>query len=314
MDYYELLKISKNADEITIRKAYKLIACEWHPDKHLIDKEFAENKFKEINEAYQILSDLNKKEEYDKKNGFNKIDFLNNIVNKILLNSIKKPDPIMNVKIILELSFEEIFYGVSKNIKINRMSLCKNCSGLGSYQKKDFNCVNCDGNGFLIGFVNINMYTFCQLCYGTGIDISKICIDCKGNKCCIEEIEYIVDIPKGIVNEYIILLKSHGNLIPNKSGISNRSDVEITIKEQKHNLFYRDIDNPSVLKLDMYISLAESLCGFNKNINYFDNNFVINSKKIIKNEDIFIIKAKGMPIFNKDGYFGEMHIIFKIIY
>lgn len=322
-NYYEILNVSRNATTDIIKKSYKKSAIIWHPDKHMTDKKIAEDKFREICEAYEVLSDVKLREEYDKKifhietnrNGNIKIS---DIINDLFVYNTRKRNKIVDVQVVLELSLDEIYTGIkNKNLSINRMSKCVECKGKGIkpiMSSTNINCGFCKGTGIIIKMNNFKMYDSCNLCKGTGFNSNvTLCGTCSGHKFLVENINISLDVPKGICHNKIIIMRNKGNIIPNDSEFESRSDVEITIKEKKHKSFLRDRDHYTLL-FKLKISLAESLCGFDKTINFLNNEkFNVNNKNIVKKSNMFIVFNKGMPRFNTNKY-GNLYITIEIIY
>ena len=238
-NYYEILGISKNSDDNEIKRSYKKLAIKWHPDKNPDNKVEAEKKFKEISEAYQVLSDPQKKELYDthgedglknqsnmRQHHFNGTDdifkmFFGN-------NSIQKTQTkIVNIPFTLK----ESYNGSKKKITLKLKSICNNCNGIGGINIKI--CNNCNGLG--ISTVNRmigpgmmqRIQTTCQVCSGTKRISEKICNECNGNKCKVDEKEFILILEQGIENDDTISFINLGDELPNEE----RGDLIFVFKE-----------------------------------------------------------------------------------
>ena len=333
-EYYNLLNINKNASPSEIKKAYRKLAVKWHPDKNQNNKEQAEEKFKKISEAYQVLSDPKKKEIYDKfgkdgleNNGMGGFDGSNmpDIFSKFFGGQMGRnrqtEQEVPPVKTAIMVSMEDIYNGNIVEIEIDRKSSCKKCNGIGFTDNIDHKCKKCKGSGKIniqrrMGPMIQIMETSCNICNGKGIDINNnnICKCCNGNKTTIEKFKKKVNIPKGIYSGEYFIINNEGNQYPNKN---KRSDIAVFVEEETHPLFKRGFSiggkmDPSNMLLEIDISLAEALCGFNKNIKYFNNeNFNISIDEIISDGDIKIILGKGMKKFNKFGV-GDLFVKFNV--
>lgn len=256
-EYYEILEISKDADGETIKKAYRKMALKYHPDRNQGDKE-AEEKFKQVNEAYQVLSDLEKRTIYDKygKDGLNRqgfsgfsnqsFDDLSSIFESVFgagfgfgsrRSSRKQRKYSLDIEEEIRLEFFEAVFGTKKEIKYTFKSPCKACNGTGSEDKKTSTCPDCNGSGqamYRQGFMTFSQT--CQRCRGTGQIITKPCTVCQGRG--FEELKdkITVDIPEGIDDGNRIRVSAKGNIDQDKT----RGDlyIYVHVKEDEH--FIRD--------------------------------------------------------------------------
>jgi DnaJ-class molecular chaperone len=351
-DYYEILGIGKTADESEIKKAYRKLAIKWHPDKNPDNKTEAEEKFKEIGEAYSVLSDKAKKDIYDqhgheglKHDGQGPSPDMFNDIFKNMFGGGGGGNPfasmfgggqedenagVANVKHIEELTLEELYKGKNFKKKIKRQSLCTTCKGKGTSDGKEHKCSPCNGNGVRIKVVRMGpmiqqMQEHCSDCKGSGRDKNaKLCKDCNGNCSHTDETEITIDIPKGAYEGHMIIIEEEGNEIPHddRKGKS-RSDVEIIIKEKSHSIFTRMTNvqigdktepNPANLLYKMDISLAESLCGFQKTIKHVSGKEItIEHDGIIEQGSVHVIANQGMPDLDSKEH-GDIYVAFKVIY
>ena len=318
-NYYEILGISKNSDDNEIKRSYKKLAIKWHPDKNPDNKVEAEKKFKEISEAYQVLSDPQKKELYDthgedglknqsnmRQHHFNGTDdifkmFFGN-------NSIQKTQTkIVNIPFTLK----ESYNGSKKKITLKLKSICNNCNGIGGINIKI--CNNCNGLG--ISTVNRmigpgmmqRIQTTCQVCSGTKRISEKICNECNGNKCKVDEKEFILILEQGIENDDTISFINLGDELPNEE----RGDLIFVFKEEKNDNFTR-IGNDIIYNYQ--ISLGDSLVGTIINfININGDKIYYEENNIIREKSYTIIKNKGMPI-KKQNKHGDLYVVYNINY
>lgn len=251
-DYYEVLGVSKNASDDEIKKAYRKLAKEYHPDRNKSPD--AETKFKEISEAYEILSDSQKRAQYDRF-GFNAnqyggggfssqgFDFgsfgdfgdLGDIFEQMFsgfgggfsnAQSSKRNQGPQNINIerLLTISFIESIKGCEKKIKFLRKKTCSKCHGNGGENDSDVTkCTTCNGNGTVINQIHTQLGTMrtqqvCSKCNGKGKIIKNKCSKCNGNCYIDEEVTLTINIPAGIANGEQLVVSNKGNEFNNKIG------------------------------------------------------------------------------------------------
>ena len=327
-EYYKVLGVERTADDDTIRSAYKKLAFKYHPDKNPGDP-LAEEKFKEVGEAFEVLKDPIKRDTYDKygmeglnQQGFQPTDFDPSELLKNMFgfeNTISVPP----VEVILEVSLEEIFNGCTKDFTFERYSLCTHCNGKGA-KGKQIECKQCQGKGMRMmrimqGFAQIP----CDECEGSGINPkAEKCKDCdhSGSSCKPHTIK--ITIEKGHSRSKPIIIENEGNEIPHierDKSQRNRSNVVIIIKEKPHPVFTRGSIikelrkvNENNLVTELELSLQESLCGFQKNILHLDGkNVKVVMADMVKHSDILVIKDEGMFIQNSNKR-GDMLIRIRV--
>lgn len=241
-DYYEILGIGRDVDESEIKKAYRKLSKEFHPDLNPGNKE-AEEKFKSIAEAYSVLSDKEKRLNYDrfgtvdgKTNpfgGMNMNDIFSSFYGNINKRKIKGGDIRINVK----LTLEEMYNGVQKKVIYKKLSKCEPCNGTGG---ETINCGTCNGIGVMTHtqntpFGQIQSTVQCPNCLGSGSVITKKCETCSGNGVNQKNIPFEFDIPKGIMDGEMLRVHGMGNSVRN--GIDG--DLIINVIEIPHNKFKR---------------------------------------------------------------------------
>ncbi|XBT18129.1 MAG: DnaJ domain-containing protein [Candidatus Shikimatogenerans sp. Tser] len=337
-DYYNVLGVDKNADNIAIKKAYRKLALKHHPDRNINNKKESEKKFKEISEAYNVLINKEKRENYDKY-GFD-------------TNS-QEPSPFNNFSDIFEEIFpkfsdyteyneedddysyvkEEDIYGQTsvkdrfpgkygKNIILDIYIPLKDIL-TGLYQEvyverkvlhnqvlKYTNCTECIGKGYKVRkkksyFLNFQTTYTCSKCKGYGKYVTNPIegMDIRGIVTIFEKIS--IRIPVGSVEGTILKLHNKGHQAPLTG---NMGSLILNIKEEK-NIFYRRHNQN--LYTCVNITLAESILGVVKNINYFDREYinVYINPNIITNNGILYIKGKGIPYYTNDSYnYGDLYI------
>ncbi|HCX73701.1 MAG TPA: molecular chaperone DnaJ, partial [Candidatus Cloacimonas sp.] len=275
-DYYEVLGVDKNASASDIKRAYRKLAMKYHPDKNKDDKE-AENKFKEASEAYEVLSDPQKRQKYDQyghagvegsfsNGGFSWDDFthasdFSDIFGEGGLGSIfesffggfggsgrrsaRQNNRGEDLQISLSLTLEEIAKGVEKKIKINVMETCEKCNGTGSEDGKVRTCPQCHGTGRVRQttrslFGHMQTVATCPSCNGEGKIIRNRCPVCHGEGRVNKPKTVTVKIPAGVSEGQYVRLRGEGN-VGKRSG--SRGDILVLVKEKEHKLFERQDAN-----------------------------------------------------------------------
>ena len=355
-DYYKILEIDRNATEIDIKKAYKKLAVKWHPDKNPTNKDEAERKFKEISEAYQVLSDPQKKNIFDNygeegikqdNNGgggggfpggggmFNSNFTDPNDIFKMFFGgggmdsgmasmfgqqfgqnfqqssrkTTRKSEPII---IHIPIKLKDCYTGTKRKITIKVKNICKCCNGEGGLNLKT--CSDCNGSGVKVvnqmlapGMMQ-RFQTTCPTCNGSQKIADKSCTECHGNKITSEEKEIIIVIEPGSKNEDKKVIKGQGHQMPN----DERGDIICILKEDKHHLFER-IDNDLVYRHD--ITYGDAITGVDVYIETINNDKIYYyEKNIIEQDSYVVLKNKGMPFFSNPQMFGNLYVVYNIIY
>lgn len=272
LSYYEILEVDKNADNETIKKAYRKLALKYHPDRNQGDKE-AEEKFKKINEAYQILGDENKRATYDRygKDGLNGGGFGGFGGNDFDLGDIfesffgggarngrsKKPvdNYELDIQMPITIDFMDAVNGVEKELKYTIKKPCKECNGSGAKGGKKETCSYCGGRGQVSqrsGFMSF--VQTCPKCGGTGEIIKERCSKCHGAGYELEEKNFKFKIPKGVDTGIRIRVAEKGNL--SKTG--DYGDMYVVIKVKEHERFVRNGDDVYV---EVPIFVTQALLG-----------------------------------------------------
>lgn len=273
-DYYEVLGVSKTATDEELKKAYRRLAKKYHPDANLDNKEEAEKNFKEVNEAYEVLSDSQKRRMYDQFghdgpagfgggnpgggyysysssgfSGFEDFD-LGDIFSSIFGGGSARgarrgnngPIKGADLRYNMEISFEESFLGVEKEITINREETCVTCSGNGAKPGTSAEtCKVCGGSGQVRHVQNTilgQMQTTktCSNCHGSGKVIKEVCDNCKGKGTIRKTARIKVKIPAGIDNDQTIVLRGEGE--PGTRG-GAKGDLYIVVRIKKHSIYTR---------------------------------------------------------------------------
>jgi molecular chaperone DnaJ len=276
-DLYNVLGVERGASEDDIKKAYRKMAMKYHPDKNPGD-ESAEAKFKEVAEAYDVLSDEGKKSNYDRfgttdgksqnpfGQGFNMDDIFSQFGD--IFGSRGNPHQRRQAKggdlrIKVSLTIQEIITGCTKKMKYKRQDTCKPCSGKGGSDVRD--CIPCGGSGRRIvaqntPFGQMRTETGCPDCNMTGKIVHNKCNSCNGDGTTLMEQEVDIEIPKGVSNGIQLTMHGFGNSI--RDGVNG--DLQIVIDEIRNNTFKREGGN---LIVDKEISVLDAIMGANVKVN-----------------------------------------------
>jgi DnaJ family protein A protein 2 len=317
-DYYDRLNVKPNASEQEIKKAYRRLAIKLHPDKPTGDEE----KFKELTEAYEVLSDRDKRKKYDNfgKSGldnnhmsFDPRDIFSQMFGQSFTRNRSTAKDIEHNEIV---SLEDIYFGNKINIKYKRNNLCSSCDGKGSNSGLTYDCNVCNGRGVQIirqrigpGMIK-QMQRPCNNCKGEGNIIKEEdkCDKCNGLKTETSLNNYEFKIPKGLPDNSKLGVEDEGNQDINTG---RRSDLILHIRTRPHEYFKRDNNN---LKITLDVELWEALSRFKREIKHINGrNIWFETTEQIKNGDIRIIRNMGMPVLNQKNY-GNLIVEFNVKY
>lgn len=324
-DYYEILGVSKSSSADEIKKSYRKVAMQYHPDRNPGDKE-AEEKFKEAAEAYEVLSDQDKRAQYDRfghagvngrggggAHGMNMDDIFSNfgdIFGDDIFGSFfggggrqrsggrARGTRGSNLRIKLKMNYEEIAKGANKTVKVKKYTTCSTCTGSGAKDKNSIqNCGNCNGTGQVRKVTNTflgQMQTVgtCPTCNGEGSTITSKCTSCKGEGRVYTEETINIDIPAGVQDGMQLSLSGKGNA-GERGGAPG--DLIVLIEEEQHPELQRD--NLNVI-YDMYISFTDAVFGANPEVPTIDGRAKIKIPAGTQGGKIFRLKGKGFPAIN----------------
>ena len=293
-DYYEVLGVNKNATDEELKKAYRKLAKKYHPDANPDNPKAAEAKFKEVNEAYEVLSDSQKRRMYDQfgtadpqgfgggqgpfgnggyysytSSGFDDFGDLGDIFSSFFGGGFGSrgsranngPEKVADLKAAIEITFEESFLGCEKEIVLNRNETCKKCNGSGAKSASSIETCNvCHGSGTVRQVVNslfgqVQTQKTCTNCHGTGKIIKEVCEECKGKGTVRKQAKIKIKIPAGLDDGQTIVLKGQGE--PGKRG-GAQGDLYIIVRVRKHSIFTRDGDK---VLCDIPITYTQATLG-----------------------------------------------------
>ncbi len=336
-DYYEILGISRDADKTEIKKAYRKMAIKYHPDKNPDDKE-AENKFKEAAEAYEVLSDEQKRARYDRYGhagvgagagggggGFSGGMTMEDIFQQFgdIFGESGSPFESFfgggartrtrsrgqrgsNLRIKVTLTLEDIANGVTKTIKVRKQVTCDLCNGSGAKDSNSVStCQTCRGAGYVRQVKNTflgQMQTTitCPNCNGTGEVVTANCPKCKGDGRINGEETIEVEIPAGVEEGMQLSLRGKGNAGA-RGGPAG--DLLINIEEEPHDYLQRDGQN---LVYELYLNFADAALGTSVDVPTIEGEVRIKVPAGTQSGKIFRLKGKGLPSVQSYGRGDEL--------
>lgn len=307
-NYYEILGVSNTASADEIKKSYRKLANQYHPDKTAGDVAL-EEKFKEIAEAYEVLSNEDKRKKYDAKlsgavdDGF---DDLRNQFRDAFGAFRQRPPKGGSIGVVVEMTLEEILTGAKKIVNFNRNITCKSCSGNGSKFGKSFtNCAICLGSGKTYQQLgNFRIERTCHHCGGYGKFITEECNDCKGAGINSKNVVLEIDVPAGVFSGWKMAIPSYGHEHVSAAGLPG--DLIIVIEEKHHAHFER---NGYDLIYRMPLSFPDIILGTKVEIPTLDSKVAFDIPENTKPGKIFRLKGRGLPSIEQPGYVGDLLVM-----
>ncbi len=318
-DYYDLLGVTKTASDDELKQAYRKRAMECHPDRNPNDAQ-AEARFKEVNEAYDVLKDTNKRGAYDQyghdafqqgaggaSQGFGDMsDIFEEMFSGFMgggrgrSRQAKRGD---DLRFDLNISLEEAYHGKSEEIKFTAEMPCEKCSGTGAVSQADIvKCATCNGNGVVEmrqGF--FRMQQDCPKCKGKGTTIKQACQTCRGSGANQTQRKIKVDIPAGVENGNRIRISGEGN--PGKNG-APKGDLYVFVTLRDHDLFKRD---GKMIWCQLPIDMAKAALGNKIEVPTLDGGKVrLEIPAGTQHGQQFRLRSKGMVGLYGRGSIGDM--------
>ena len=331
-DYYEVLGISRSATEQEIKKAYRKKAMEYHPDRNPDNKE-AEEKFKEVNEAYEVLSDAEKRKTYDQfghaefdprsgfSGGFDGADFsdLGDIFGSVFGDMFgggmrqrrNGPKRGADLRYTVNVTFEEAAFGTDKEVTIRREEECDVCHGTGAKPgTHSKTCPTCHGSGQVSQQVKtpfgVMMQTVtCSSCHGEGEIIEERCSKCGGRKTIPGKKTVSVKVPAGIEDGTMLRMSGQGQ--PGEKG-GPRGDLLVQIRVQPHSIFERD---GNTVWMELPISFTQAALGDEIEVPTLDGKVKYKIPEGTQTGTIFRLKGKGIPYMRHGGR-GDQKVRVKV--
>ena len=316
-DYYEILGVNKGASKDELKKAYHKLAHKYHPDKNKGD----DSKFKEVNQAYQTLSDDQKRSQYDRfgadgpqgfnpnQGGFGGFDFsgaqggmefdmgdLGDIFGDFFGGGGRRQAKRgRDISTEIDLSFQESIFGVKRTILLSKQSICDICKGTGGKPgAKMDTCKTCNGNGQVREMKRSILGTFetrktCDTCHGQGKTPTEKCGECHGKGVRTKQEEIDINVPAGINAGEMVRMTGLGEAVQG----GQAGDLYIKINVRSHGTFKRDGLN---LTLDLPIKLTDALLGMTYNLKTLEGNMVeVKIPEGINHGELLRVRGKGVP-------------------
>lgn len=326
-DYYEVLGVSKSADATEIKKAYRKLALKYHPDKNPGDKE-AEEKFKEAAEAYDVLSNEEKRRRYDQfghagvggagQGGFGGGMSMDDIFSQFgdIFGSFggfsgfggfgggrsaRRVNRGTNLRVKVKMNLQEIATGVEKKIKVKKYVACQHCNGTGAKDGKSYStCSTCKGSGQVTRVQNtilgaMQTTSTCPTCEGEGKIINEKCTFCNGEGVLMSEEVISINIPAGVGEGMQLSLSGKGNAA-RRGGVNG--DLIVLIEEEEHPELVRDGND---LLYNVFIGYPEAVLGETVEIPTIEGKVKVKIEAGTQPGKILRLRGKGLPDVNGYG-------------
>ena len=333
-DYYEVLGVDKSASDADIKKAYRNLAKKYHPDANPGDST-AEAKFKEINEAYSVLSDSETKARYDQYGhagtdpnfgaggfgggfggfggGFGGDAFdLGDLFGDLFGGGRRSsrpnaPQKGADIETYITLTFEEAAFGCTKEIEFTRVETCSSCKGSGANGANGVEtCKTCNGTGTVrtiqrTPFGSMQSQRPCSACKGTGKIVKDPCTECKGSGVNRIKKKLSVNIPAGIDDEQRVILRGQGN---HGSNGGPAGDLYVEVRVKPHKLFVREGND---IHYEMPISYAEAVLGAKLTVPTLEGESEFSIPEGTQSGSVFSLRGKGIPQVHGKGR-GDIYV------
>ncbi len=326
-DYYEVLGVDKSADDAAIKKAYRVLAKKYHPDMNPGDAE-AEKKFKEASEAYAVLSDPDKRKQYDQfghsafdgTGGMGGFDFSSMDFSDLFgdlfggmfgggsRRSSNGPMKGANIRTSVRVTFEEACFGCEKELELTLKDECKTCHGSGAKPgTSKETCPKCGGKGQVMFtsqsfFGTVRNVQTCPECGGSGKIIKERCPDCGGNGYIASRKKISVSIPAGIDSGQSIRIREKGE--PGTNG-GPRGDLLVEVQVQRHPIFQRQDYN---IYSTVPVSYAVAALGGEVLVDTIDGRVAYNVKAGTQTDTRVRLKGKGVPTLSNKDVRGDHYV------
>jgi len=330
-DYYEVLGLSKGADKKEIKKAYRKLAKKYHPDRN--KEEGAEDKFREVQEAYEVLSDDQKRSAYDQygfagtqgfdgvgggygdfgnfSENFGDIGGLGDILGEFFGGfgnqatqraGVRKGS---DISIDIELKFEEAVFGVEKEVKYKRQNLCDVCDGTGAKNKELKTCETCNGRGQVVNVQRtmlgaMQMVNTCSTCKGRGEIPKEDCKNCKGSGILESDEVLKINVPAGLPDGVTLRFQGKGNFIT--GGVAG--DLHANFNVESHTVLERRGND---IYMDKEIEVVDAVLGAEVKVPTVHGDVLMKVPEGSQSEKVLRLKEKGGPKFRGNGN-GDQYV------
>lgn len=317
-DLYKILGVDEGASNEDIKKRYRELAKKLHPDKGGNEEEF-----KKVSGAYDILSDENKRKEYDaqKRMGGHEFnfghfshfgenhgmdDFFNKFFNSRKTQSFSRGE---DIRITISVTLKEVLTGIDKKIKYNRQFNCSTCSGTGAKDSNSFKvCGTCSGSGYIFE-VQQTMFggmaqtiQICPTCFGSKKTIADKCISCNGDGLVSKEESLDINVPPGVHHNMEFILSEKGNFKKN-NGIAGNLIIRVIQKDDEQ---FTRVQND--IHSDVFISISDAILGNSElKIPTLESSVKINSDAGIESGHVYRLQGQGLPDFNNPHQRGDLY-------
>lgn len=336
-DYYKILEISDDEKKLNVeefnsicKKKFHSLALKLHPDRLSNcteeEKKIAEEKFKDVAEAYEVLSDPKKRAQYDNGGidfnfeGLDPMDIFmrmggmggfGNPFGSFFGGNEQRVRKGSDVQVVVEMTLEEAYNGGERTIQIPKSIKCSHCHGTGSEDGKLHKCPDCNGSGFVqekqqfAGGFSLRKRP-CMKCMGSGKLISNICHKCNGSGYEKKYVTETIDLPKGLVDGLVVMVPELGNECDDPNGINGNLRVVIKIKEHP---YFKMADDVNIIHYEE-VPFVDALLGFEKDIKCIDGSTVrLKVPELTKHGEAFFFRGKGMPSYNNNNVFGDYAVV-----
>jgi len=321
-DYYEVLGVQRGASQDEIKKAYRTLAMKYHPDMNKDNAKAAEEKFKEISEAYEVLADEQKRSRYDqyghegvegafRQGGFDWSDFTHysdisdifsgfgfggSIFDQFFGGGMRRSGPQegQSLRYDVEIALEDVAKGVEKEIRVPHSVRCKTCKGVGAKEGDFKTCPTCKGRGQVQrgsrrGYTNFVTITNCPTCGGKGKQVLKRCSECEGAGLMQTTSTIKVSIPKGAEEGMRLRVRGAGEASANGG---QPGDLYVVIHIADHPVFAREGND---LLVDTMISFTQAALGAEIEVQTLDATAIVTIPPSTQTGQVFRLKGKGLP-------------------
>lgn len=335
-DYYSILGVDKSADANAIKSAYRKMAVKYHPDKQQgktdAEKKEAEEKFKDVAEAYQVLSDPQKRQQYDTfgtidenigGGGFNPNDIFREFmrhtggfgfgfgsINDDFFGNSQRQTKGTDIAVNVNFTLDEIYKLGQKTIKYDRYESCPDCNGTGSLDGRTEVCPHCNGAKYITktmrrGISIIQQSYECPHCKGRGTVIKTPCKKCNGSGIIRKETEYTFNIPSGLTNNVSFSVSGYGNACP--GGVGENGDLTIIARVSPINGFTINKELPYDIDYVMDVNVLDCITGTEKTIKYIDGkDYRVTIKPGATNG--YTIKLRNLGLCYQQGNRGFLNV------